>query len=104
MRSDHLQHLLIALSVQLLTWAVLALLGQSYGDLHGAALAIALFYGREHRDRQIWLCAKLHCNLATLPWTQYLPWTWKRDGRWDFFCPVVGVLTVCLWRIVMLVA
>ena len=88
LREDHAQHVFFAVGVQINVWCLWVLLDWPHGAVVGALAGGHLFYGREHRDHQIKACAELKCNLKALPWTQYLPWTWCRDGRWDFLAPV----------------
>lgn len=103
MRKDHLEHLIWAVCIQLATWGVCALFGIPLGDFIGAYGAIMLFYGRERRDFEIYATNQRKCNLAALTLKDYLPWAWDRDGQWDFWCPVAGVIAVLLWRIIPII-
>ena len=101
MRKDHLGHFLIALfgtAAAVACFHVLDAFGLSvpWPMSTAGALFVGAFYGREQRDAEIHHIQEYGGNLAAAEKNPgvWLPWKWSRDGRWDFFCPVVAVILV----------
>lgn len=84
MNFTNFEHLIYALLIQVVVWL------PTRSWWLGAMLAMGLFLGREHAQREY----NLGDPSTMGPWKAFDVWNWSLDAQLDFLFPAVAVLLV----------
>ncbi|WP_275286923.1 hypothetical protein [Halomonas elongata] len=99
MNQSHLAHAIIAVLITVTIWAVMTRLDLPAGEILGAAVAIALYLGREITQHEYKLGIQRGWQWGqTLPvrWWEGLLRGWSKDSALDLIAPAVACLALVL--------